>query len=68
MDRTNYAVVAGRAKRLANALRTLGVEFGQPAATLAWNSFCHLGLYYGVIGSGRIRGVKTFSATMSMAA
>ena len=32
----------------------MGVEFGQPVATLAWNSFRHLELYYGVTGSGHI--------------
>lgn len=54
MHRTNYAAVADRAKRLANALETLGVGFGRPVATLAWNSFRHLELYYGVTGSGRV--------------
>jgi len=54
MHRTNYAVIAARAKRLANALQTLNVAFGQPVATLAWNSFRHLELYYGVTGSGRV--------------
>jgi acyl-CoA synthetase (AMP-forming)/AMP-acid ligase II len=54
MHRTNYGGIAQRAKRLANALRSLGIGFGQPVATLAWNSFRHLELYYGVIGSGCI--------------
>ena len=54
IHRTNYAQIARRAKRLAHALQSLGVEFGQPVATLAWNSYRHLELYYGVLGSGRI--------------
>lgn len=54
MHRSNYAAVAARAKLVANALEALGVGFGQPVATLAWNSLRHLELYYGVIGSGRI--------------
>jgi len=54
IDRTNYALVAARAKRLANVLQTLGVGFGHPVATLAWNGFRHLELYYGVTGSGRV--------------
>ena len=54
MHRSNYAAVAARAKRVANALAALGVGFGEPVATLAWNSLRHLELYYGVIGSGRI--------------
>jgi acyl-CoA synthetase (AMP-forming)/AMP-acid ligase II len=54
VHRTNYAVIAQRAKRLANALTSLGIEFGHPVATLAWNGFRHLELYYGVTSSGRI--------------
>jgi acyl-CoA synthetase (AMP-forming)/AMP-acid ligase II len=54
IHRTTYAAVAERAKRLARALQSLDVAFGQPVATLAWNSFRHLELYYGVTGSGRI--------------
>lgn len=54
IHRTNYAAIARRARRLAHGLQTLAVEFGQPVATLAWNSFRHLELYYGVTGSGRI--------------
>jgi acyl-CoA synthetase (AMP-forming)/AMP-acid ligase II len=54
MHRTTYAAVAARAKRLAGALRSLGVDFGERVATLAWNSFRHLELYYGVTSSGRV--------------
>ena len=52
--RSNYANVAARAKRLANALHALGVEPGQRVATLAWNSHRHLEVYYGVTCSGRV--------------
>ena len=52
--RTTYAKVAGRAKRLANALHGLGVAPGAPVATLAWNGFRHFELYYGVTGAGRV--------------
>ena len=52
--RTNWANVAARAKRLAGALETLGVGPGERVATLAWNSYRHLELYYGVSGSGRV--------------
>ena len=54
IHRTTYSALQPRAKRLANALHTLGVGFGVPVATLAWNSFRHLELYYGVTGSGRV--------------
>jgi fatty-acyl-CoA synthase len=52
--RSNYANVAKRAKRVANALEALGVGHGERAATLAWNSNRHLELYYGIAGSGRV--------------
>src|ERR1700712_4460124 len=52
--RTTYAEVATRAKRLANALIGLGVQPGDRVATLAWNGYRHLELYYGVTGSGRV--------------
>jgi acyl-CoA synthetase (AMP-forming)/AMP-acid ligase II len=54
IHRTTYSALQPRAKRLAGALHSLGVGFGVPVATLAWNSFRHLELYYGVTGSGRI--------------
>ena len=52
--RTTYAAVATRAKRVANALQALGVGHGDRVATLAWNSYRHLELYYGVTSSGRV--------------
>ena len=54
MHRTNYAAMTQRAKRLAQALQSLNVELGQPVATLAWNGFRHLELYFGVTGAGRV--------------
>ena len=52
--RTNYAEIAARAKRVANALDTLGLGRGDRVATLAWNSYRHLEIYYGVTSSGRV--------------
>ena len=46
--------VAARAKRVANALDALGVGRGDRVATLAWNSYRHLEIYYGVTCSGRV--------------
>ena len=54
IHRSNYAEVAARAKRLANALDALGVERGRRVATLAWNGWRHLEIYYGVTSSGRV--------------
>jgi acyl-CoA synthetase (AMP-forming)/AMP-acid ligase II len=54
MHRSNYRQIATRAKRLANALTSLGVGPGDRVATLAWNSWRHLEIYYGVTCSGRV--------------
>ncbi len=52
--RSTYAEIAARAKRVAGALDALGVGGGDRVATLAWNGYRHLELYYGVISSGRV--------------
>ena len=54
LHRTNYADVAKRSKRAANALDRLGLGFGDRVATLAWNGYRHLELYFGITGSGRV--------------
>jgi fatty-acyl-CoA synthase len=54
IHRITYREVAARARRVANAMATLGVVPGQRAATLAWNTHRHMELYYGVSGSGRV--------------
>ena len=54
MHRSNYGQIATRAKRLANALKALGIGPGDRVATLAWNSWRHLEIYYGVTCSGRV--------------
>jgi acyl-CoA synthetase (AMP-forming)/AMP-acid ligase II len=52
--RSDYSQVAARAKRVAGALDALGVGHGDRVATLAWNSYRHLEVYYGSSGSGRV--------------
>ncbi|MEN9629011.1 MAG: hypothetical protein RJA10_2238 [Pseudomonadota bacterium] len=54
IHRTTYKEVAGRARRVAKALGALGVKTGDRVATLAWNGYRHLELYYGVSGSGSV--------------
>jgi len=54
IHRYNYAELSRRAKRLANALRALGLGEGDIVGTLAWNGYRHLELYYGVCGIGAI--------------
>lgn len=54
LHRTTYRECARRARRLASALGGLGVAMGDRVATLAWNGYRHMELYYGVSGSGAV--------------
>jgi fatty-acyl-CoA synthase len=54
LHRTTYRETAARARRVANALDRLGLGFSDRVATLAWNGYRHLELYFGVSGSGRV--------------
>jgi 3-(methylthio)propionyl---CoA ligase len=54
IHRTNWAQVAARSRRIANALDATAVPASARVATLAWNGYRHLELYYGVSGSGRV--------------
>jgi acyl-CoA synthetase (AMP-forming)/AMP-acid ligase II len=44
----------GRSRQLANALDKLGLNRGDRVATIAWNDYRHLEIYYGVSGSGHV--------------
>ncbi|MDX9997074.1 MAG: long-chain-fatty-acid--CoA ligase [Phenylobacterium sp.] len=52
--RTTYAEAHGRAKRLSNALKGLGVQLGDRVATLAWNTARHLEAWYAIMGIGAV--------------
>ena len=54
LHRTTYADVAKRSRQVANALDSLGLAFSDRVATLAWNGYRHLELYFGITGSGRV--------------
>lgn len=54
IHRYTYRDLHARAKRLANALDTLGVARGARIGTLAWNGYRHVETYYGVSGSARV--------------
>jgi fatty-acyl-CoA synthase len=53
-DRTNYGEWAGRTRRLAGALDTLGISEDGRVATFAWNTARHLELYFAAPCSGRV--------------
>lgn len=52
--RYTYAECAARARKLANALATLGLEEGSAVGSIAWNNHRHLEAYYAVSGSGMV--------------
>jgi fatty-acyl-CoA synthase len=54
IHRTTYKELAARSRQMAKALGTLGVRAGDRVATLAWNGYRHMELYYAVSGSGAI--------------
>src|SRR6266550_3857234 len=54
IHRYTYAEAERRSKRLAKALLRLGIKPGDRVGTLAWNTFRHFELYYGISGIGAI--------------
>jgi len=54
IHRYTYADLGRRARQLANALKRLGVQPGDRVATLAWNGYRHLELYYAVPCMGAV--------------
>jgi len=54
IHRYTWADVALRSHRVANALDAMQLGQGERIATLAWNGYRHLELYFGVSGSGRV--------------
>jgi acyl-CoA synthetase (AMP-forming)/AMP-acid ligase II len=54
IHRYTWRDVAARAKQVANALDGMNLLFSDRVATLAWNGYRHLELYFGVSGSGRV--------------
>ncbi|WP_151638716.1 3-(methylthio)propionyl-CoA ligase [Noviherbaspirillum aerium] len=54
IHRYTYRDCHKRARQMANALEKLGVRMGDRVATLAWNGYRHLELYYAISGSGAV--------------
>ena len=54
IHRYGYADAHARTKRLANALRGLGVEPSDRVGTLAWNTYRHVEVYYASSGMGAV--------------
>ena len=54
IHRTTWAGVAARARQVAQGLNAWQLAAGARVATLAWNGYRHLELYFGVSGSERV--------------
>lgn len=54
IHRTTYRAVNERARRAARRLDSDGLRLGDRAATLAWNTWRHLEIWYGLLGMGGI--------------
>ncbi|MGE0350456.1 3-(methylthio)propionyl-CoA ligase [Hydrogenophaga sp.] len=54
LHRSNWGEIARRSRQVAHALDGLGLPMGDRVATLAWNGYRHLELYFGVSGTGRV--------------
>src|ERR671918_1515525 len=54
VHRYTYREAHARSRKLANALKKLGVRMHDRVATLAWNGFRHFETYYAVAGSGAV--------------
>ena len=54
VHRYSYLELGARARRMANALKALGIGFGDRVGTLAWNGYRHMELYYAASGSGAV--------------
>ncbi len=52
--RYTWGDAMARSRRLANALGRLGLEQGDRVATIAWNDYRHLEIYYAVSGAGYV--------------
>jgi len=54
LHRLTYRELAARSRRMANVLAARGIKFGDRVATLAWNGYRHMELYYAASGSGAV--------------
>jgi fatty-acyl-CoA synthase len=54
LHRYTYTDLARRTRQLANVLTRLGVKQGDRVATLAWNNYRHLELYYAIPCMGAV--------------
>ena len=54
IHRYGYRDAAKRSKQLAEALQGLGIKLGDRVGTIAWNTYRHFELYFGISGIGAV--------------
>ena len=54
VHRYTYKDLAARSRQLANAIDGVGLGLGERVASIAWNGYRHMEMYFGVSGSGRV--------------
>jgi len=54
IHRYTYKEAAQRSRQLAGVLDALHIVAGERVASIAWNGYRHLEMYFGVSGSGRV--------------
>lgn len=54
IHRTDYRTIRERARRVARRLDADGFRLGDRAGTLAWNTWRHLEVWYGLLGLGAV--------------
>ena len=54
IHRTTYRELHRRSRQMANALAGLGIVRSERVATLAWNGYRHMELYFAVSGAGSV--------------
>jgi len=54
IHRYSYRAAHARSRRLAKAMKLLGVRMHDRVATLAWNGYRHFEIYYATAGSGGV--------------
>lgn len=52
--RTDWQGVCKLSRQVAHAMQALGIQAGDRVGTLAWNTYRHLALYFGVSGCGAV--------------
>jgi len=54
LHETTYPVIRARALKVAQRLERDGIRLGDRVATLAWNTWRHLEVWYGILGIGAV--------------